>query len=1467
MSIDRCQFDEFPRQVLQLEGLQSLYMGNWAGEGKPSPVPEDIGTLKNLQVLDLQYSGLESLPGGIGELEQLGYLNIAGNKFTSVPEQIMMLSNIGKLILSDNKISRLPVTLSRLATLKDMNITGNPLTYPPADVCKKGTAAIMDFLRRETKEGEEKELRKLFYRVSQKVTQRAEVEALAAVAGLNHSERTSILDKDKANPSYQAQNVLLKWMEKDQEASMDKLHRDMRDIGMETLAEEAGRIKAEQLKRPADTSGGPPAKRQAAGGSRVAHQEEQQPKLKITQADQTPVQIQHHSETQQVIPTRVAEQKLRGQVGFPHASVPTEVEMGGPEMLVLYEQACKDGTTEVFFIRLILVGQHGNGKSSLKNSLLQLEFNRDEESTDGIVITPCLMTGREHWKITEATKNQFAHAVGMEMKKIKEKEKKESSVPKKTEEEKMPKPVHKAKPTRANYRGKDHVDVPVVMETSGEHAAKKQETTVKTTRPSEDYALATRFALGKDDLSKLVGSKEHPAMSIWDFAGHDVYYSSHHVFYSHYAIFILTMNLTKALSEPLEPWAGSCAEALQLKTEADVADYHLEAVRAHTRPNKSAGDMEVNQDHVPPVIVVGTRKDKVNKEEINDFFNKLRDHFRGKAIGKHVYDTYFAIDNTKRDPEDPVLSDLRDDILKIAQQQNHMGRRIPISWLELKSKLMEIEKQDRKYCSLQDVMDATDSSRVPEGFTPEENAVIILRFFHLCGDILFFDTPALRNFVVLDPQWFVDVQKTIITIPQFRDPEVKDKWEQLEATGVLEDSLIEHVWSSGKRQEELRCDLIAHKDELLKMMEQFDVVLQCSTESDEEAGEGTSSSETTTYFVPSLLTTVKDRGRLYPAGTKCSKPIFVVFDEKFFPVGVYHRLVIASTRRYNKRAPLAYARCARFITGNPRQTFVITKESHYLKVELLSSEKTESACFSHGPDVRKCLDEDLREIINKWIPGIRYKWCLQCYCAGHRERQLDASSFIPITSVTEWFMDEEVVCETFAPATTTIHDMGLTQWFQSPHAGQSSGAMQQEMSTASVATDGYDVLSVADFFPTVVQMEPPWEDLGRNLGLPDATIERIRKKHEDCTSAASRHDDTERCCAQCCLAVLQEWLHLSGTSASVGGLKSALKTAGQDSIAEKLKTKERMMSRKLQELQSQVTSIVRAALPNLDFVQAVSKKADKEREQLNRTTLREELFAGHSACLSSDAYDVIQDRKRSVCCINWPGGSGTGFLMSKRKILTCYHVYKLMDDATLRFTDLSLFTATFFVSSAEEYKVRFPATTLKCYSEESDLDYAILQLSVDDEIASVLDSLPCLGRHISECADDRNTVAVVGHPYGGSKMVDFCPIVSMDPRYIIHARFGNPEFPHEDPDKPLYHTGAMFHGSSGSPGFDTYGNVVLMHTRGFFPDRSRQSLVERGVRLSAIREDARQKMAPEIFREIFPESSLGQFSVGSQTVN
>ncbi|XP_035661039.1 uncharacterized protein LOC118405598 [Branchiostoma floridae] len=274
MFMNSCQFDEFPRQVLQLEGLKELYMRNWAGEGKPSPVPKDIGTLKNLQVLDLRSSGLESLPDGVGELEQLRYLDISRNRFTSVPEQIMNLPNIEKLDLSDNNISSLPLSLCRLAKLKDMAISGNPLTYPPADVCDKGTAAIMDFLRRELKNMEERELRKVFHRFSQSVTESSEVEDLGGALGLTADEMINIQASRNTKPSSQAYKVLSKWKETDREASMDKLEKELSESGMSHLVEKASRIQSQPAKRPADTSGGPPTKRRAAGGPSSVNSED-----------------------------------------------------------------------------------------------------------------------------------------------------------------------------------------------------------------------------------------------------------------------------------------------------------------------------------------------------------------------------------------------------------------------------------------------------------------------------------------------------------------------------------------------------------------------------------------------------------------------------------------------------------------------------------------------------------------------------------------------------------------------------------------------------------------------------------------------------------------------------------------------------------------------------------------------------------------------------------------------------------------------------------------------------------------------------------------------------------------------------------------------------------------------------------------------------------------------------------------
>ncbi|KAI8519741.1 hypothetical protein Bbelb_029980 [Branchiostoma belcheri] len=123
-------------------------------------------------------------------------------------------------------------------------------------------------------------------------------------------------------------------------------------------------------------------------------------------------------------------------------------------------------------------------------------------------------------------------------------------------------------------------------------------------------------------------------------------------------------------------------------------------------------------------------------------------------------------------------------------------------------------------------------------------------------------------------------------------------------------------------------------------------------------------------------------------------------------------------------------------------------------------------------------------------------------------------------------------------------------------------------------------------------------------------------------------------------------------------------------------------------------------------------------------------------------------------------------------------------------------------------------------------------------------------------------VIVVGHPAGQRKRVDFCPIAVVDQNFEVHVRNvrgipDNPaDFPGQVAGRANYHTSSMFHGSSGSPGFDKSGNLVVMHTRGFFPYSNSPSIVEQGVLMTSIREHVRRTFGNDRCGEMFPPQMM-----------
>ncbi len=85
-------------------------------------------------LLDLSSKNLISLPSEISELKNLTELDISDNKLTSLPSKISELKNILQLDISSNLLSSLPIGISELKNLEQFEISSNQLSSLPSEI-------------------------------------------------------------------------------------------------------------------------------------------------------------------------------------------------------------------------------------------------------------------------------------------------------------------------------------------------------------------------------------------------------------------------------------------------------------------------------------------------------------------------------------------------------------------------------------------------------------------------------------------------------------------------------------------------------------------------------------------------------------------------------------------------------------------------------------------------------------------------------------------------------------------------------------------------------------------------------------------------------------------------------------------------------------------------------------------------------------------------------------------------------------------------------------------------------------------------------------------------------------------------------------------------------------------------------------------------------------------------------------
>ncbi|CAH1802713.1 unnamed protein product, partial [Owenia fusiformis] len=370
---------------------------------------------------------------------------------------------------------------------------------------------------------------------------------------------------------------------------------------------------------------------------------------------------------------------------------------------------------------------------------------------------------------------------------------------------------------------------------------------------------------------------------------------------------------------------------------------------------------------------------------INDYFHKIDTNLHSKVYFRHVK-TYIAVDNKSDD--DPELNRLKKTIVQLAEGQGFWGQKVPIKWLLLEKHLrgLKVESEDRepvRFLKFEEVKAIGLREEMDQA-----SVTACLEFYHSVGDMIFFNENNLCDLVILDPQWLIDVFKSVITVPKFdidsseQSESERTVWEILDKDGVIMEKSIETVWKDRYAK------LSIPSDVMIDIMQRFDLI--CPFGNNQRSFQ-----EKRQFFVPCLLPKPE------PSDVIKNKPLAVgtlFYTFSFLPKGLFHRLVakICQENKWSLHGKL-YFDYAVFKVTDQLHVLTLLAEENYLelKIHQLLKERTNrrqnsDMCLT----IREDIEAILKSAIKIYCPSVSFKASVRCRCLNIQEGQ----KLVPIST-------------------------------------------------------------------------------------------------------------------------------------------------------------------------------------------------------------------------------------------------------------------------------------------------------------------------------------------------------------------------------------------------------------------------------------------------------------------------------------
>ena len=728
--------------------------------------------------------------------------------------------------------------------------------------------------------------------------------------------------------------------------------------------------------------------------------------------------------------------------------VPAEISARGSLAVIVYNKAIQEGETPVMRVPIMLIGQARSGKTSLKKSLKREKFNDKEAVTDGIERDPSYFSVTNETISSEETKgeedgesavsyhNRTAKCMVDQIEKISKKE------PSLKESDRNIVSQNSPKLEDTLVQSEENIAEPSgqLSETPSEIDEESSDEKRFEEVPEEIAACFNKTVdkANREDKVKIY-------FTLWDFGGQSVYYAIHPIFLTGKAIYLLVYDLSKdpdGTADPIEK-QGVFKRTLDSdcrKTNQDYLHVWLSSVSAlesktigHSEPTSS----EKLPEKLPPVILVCTHAD-IAGESAEKIAAEVYGSLEAKPYSKHLVNTYFLVDNTKSGStvECQDVLELKDKLLEIAKQLPHMQIKIPIKWLKFEEALKYKSETGQPFILLDE---ARKIARDECGINDEQQFETSLNFLHDRRILIHFDdTAKLKDMVILDPQWLINLFRKVITVKRYerKSDDVqncKELWKKLQDKGILEEKLIQVAWPPFIVSET--------KEILIEIMEKFCLLCPMPSVGHEKQ-----------YLVPSMLTSPPDDKtnellllttvpHLFIRFKRTSGPEYVPV-----PLGLFQRLVVKFLEwcihmHYGPLYEDMYQTFVRFPVGSKGYSVILCCHSSSLQVVVYGDPVSTS---SDNPDVAICdlVFDRLKTVFQSeewfWLKAIEYEFSVICpvcceqrsgkyYCKGCKEEE----------SLHFWteadLQDEQArICRKNALAKQEIVPVeGFTFWFRS----------------------------------------------------------------------------------------------------------------------------------------------------------------------------------------------------------------------------------------------------------------------------------------------------------------------------------------------------------------------------------------------------------------------------------------------------